>query len=433
MKHFFKIRFIFMFLILLLVVMVALGTMGMKVPSMRDKTPEMSILYGPTVDLLSTSSFAVLSATITRDGLPITINGGAASGNVGYTGSFTGTGTVTMDGGAEITGTAATTAMSDLVTVYNDAAGRTPVTTIAGGLLGGLTLTSGVYSVPATTTNLTGTLTLDAQGDPNAVFIFQSPSTLITASNSVVSLINGARFCRVFWAVGSSATLGSSTNFVGHIFAIASITANTGATVQGQLLAQTSVVLQGNTITNGTCGTIAGSGGILKINKVDSSGNPIVAYTPALAASFDIYANTADIGVNSPVQSGSIVANTNFFRTNLQNGTYYVVEKSAPEGYILDTTPRTVTVSGGDAELTIANSTTGSGTATGTTTVEVAAEEEESNTTETTANIAQGTTSTVPISELPRTDSSLYGMLLIGVVLILTGSVIAWRIKKRYK
>lgn len=117
------------------------------------------------------------------------------------------------------------------------------------------------------------------------------------------------------------------------------------------------------------------------------------------------------------------------------------MERSAPEGYILDTTPRIVTISGGNVELNFVNRTTGEGTATGaatgTTTVEVAAEaaegEEESNTSETTASIAQDTTSTVPISELPRTGSSLYGLLLIGAILILTGSLIAWRIKKRYK
>jgi type VI secretion system secreted protein VgrG len=116
-----------------------------------------------------------------------------------------------------------------------------------------MTLTTGVYSF-SSSAQLTGTLILDAQGDPEAVFIFQIGSTLTTASSSVVSLINGARFCRVFWQVGSSATLGTNTNFIGHIFALTSIDAQNGATVQGQLLARNgAVTLDNNTITNGDC------------------------------------------------------------------------------------------------------------------------------------------------------------------------------------
>ena len=83
---------------------------------------------------------------------------------------------------------------------------------------------------------------MNAQGDPNAVFIFQIGSTLTTGSNTSVSLINGAQACNVFWEVGSSATLGTGTHFVGTIMAADSITANTGATIHGRLLAQTAAV-----------------------------------------------------------------------------------------------------------------------------------------------------------------------------------------------
>ena len=94
-------------------------------------------------------------------------------------------------------------AQSDLTTAYNDAAGRVPDANLATEL-GGQTLTPGAYRSP--TLGVTGALTLDAQGDPNAVFIFQADSTLITASNSSVELINGAQPCNVYWQVGSSAT-----------------------------------------------------------------------------------------------------------------------------------------------------------------------------------------------------------------------------------
>jgi Ice-binding-like len=212
----------------------------------------------PTVNLGETSSFAVLAgSTITNTG-PSTINGDAG-GDVGlYPGtSFPGQAQVTLSGTVHLADAEASEAKDALVTAYNDAAGRTPVTTIPTEL-GGTTLTAGVYDSADGTFQITGTLTLDAQGDPNAVFVFQTASTLITASNSSVNLINGARYCRTFWQVGSSATLGTNSHFVGHIFALQSITANTGATVQGQLLARNgAVTLDTNTITNGICADVA--------------------------------------------------------------------------------------------------------------------------------------------------------------------------------
>ena len=111
----------------------------------------------------------------------------------------------------------------------------------------------GVYCF-ASSGAITGPLTLDAGGNANAVFIFRTASTLITASSSSVILINGAQNCNVFWRVGSSATLGTSTTFVGNILAQTSITLNTGATVQGRALAQTgAVTLDSNTLTRSAC------------------------------------------------------------------------------------------------------------------------------------------------------------------------------------
>jgi hypothetical protein len=121
-------------------------------------------------------------------------------------------------------------AHTDLVTAYNDAAGETTTVNYTGTDLGGLTLTPGTYTFDDSA-QLTGTLTLDGGGDTNAVFIFQIGSTLTTASDSTVALINGAGACAVYWQVGSSATLGTSTDFQGTIMAMTSITMNTGATI----------------------------------------------------------------------------------------------------------------------------------------------------------------------------------------------------------
>ena len=114
--------------------------------------------------------------------------------------------------------------------------------------LGGLTLGAGVYNDPSSFW-ITGTLTLDGGGDPNAVWIFQAGSTLITGSGSNVALIGGAQASNVFWQVGSSATLGTGSHFEGSILASESISLNTGAALTGRALALTgAVTLDYNTI-----------------------------------------------------------------------------------------------------------------------------------------------------------------------------------------
>jgi uncharacterized repeat protein (TIGR01451 family) len=219
--------------------------------------PSTTMAAQPTVGLGTAASFAVLAGSgITNTG-PTTINGDAG-GDVGSdpTGTFTGEADVTLTGTVHLADAVAAQAKADLVTAYNDAAGRGPVTTIPADL-GGQLLYPGVYDTASGAFSITGTLTLDAQGDPDGVFIFKTASTLITASNSDIDLLNGARYCRTFWQVGSSATLGTDSHFVGHIFALTDITANTGASVQGQLLARNgAVTLDTNTITNGFCATI---------------------------------------------------------------------------------------------------------------------------------------------------------------------------------
>lgn len=210
---------------------------------------------GP-VGLGSADSFAVLAGSgITNTGAT------TISGDVGTfpTPSETGFGSITLNG-ANHDGDAVTQgAKDDLVAAYNDAFGRTPVNNVAVEL-GGSTLLAGVYTSP--TFGLTGTLTLDAKGDKNAEFIFQAGSTVIAETNSRVLLLNGADPCHVVWQVGSSATFKVGTQFTGDVLALTSITAQTGATFDGRLLARNgAVTLDNNTITNANCATSPGGGG----------------------------------------------------------------------------------------------------------------------------------------------------------------------------
>lgn len=221
--------------------------------------PRTSLAAEETVELGTTSTFAVLAATTITNTGATTIDGDAGN-DIGLhpQSSITGFETVTMTGGTvHLADAVALQAKADLGLAYDDAIGRTPTITYtdADNQLGGKTLTTGVYKFPAATTaNLVGTLILDAEGDPNAVFIFQATSSLVLASNSVVELRNGARYCRVFWVVPSDVTINTGAAFVGHIFALNSIWVRTGATVQGQLLARNGeVTLDANRITNGFC------------------------------------------------------------------------------------------------------------------------------------------------------------------------------------
>jgi hypothetical protein len=205
------------------------------------------------VPLGAADGFAVLAGSgITNTGAT-TVNG-----DIGTfpTTTITGIGTMTVNGTNQAGDGVTQQAKTDLVTAYNTAAGQGPTSPIVADL-GGQTLTAGVYN-SASSIGLTGALTLDAAGNPGAVFVFQAGSTLTTASASRINLINGAQSCNVFWQIGSSATLGTGSSFMGTILASASITVTTGVTVDGRVLARDgAVTLDSDTITRATCANVA--------------------------------------------------------------------------------------------------------------------------------------------------------------------------------
>ncbi|WP_372726988.1 ice-binding family protein [Nocardioides sp.] len=209
------------------------------------------------VGLGTATSFAVLAGSAVTNTGP-----SAISGDVGVSPGTAISGfppAQVTNGEIHASDAVAMQAQDDLTTAYDDAAGRSPVVDQTGVDLGGQALQAGVYQ-SSSSMSLTGTVTLDAEGDPDAVFIFQAGSTLITASSSTVALVGGAQACNVFWQVGSSATLGTDTDFVGTLIALTSITLDTGTDVEGRVLARNgSVSLDTNTITSPTCDTVTPS------------------------------------------------------------------------------------------------------------------------------------------------------------------------------
>lgn len=227
----------------------------------------------PSIGLATADNFAVLAGSgITNTG-PTTI-----TGDIGTfpTQTETGTGSITLTGTDHAGDAVTQQAKNDLVTAYTDAAGRGPTSQVATDL-GGQTLAPGVYGSASGTFTNTGVLTLDGQNLTNPVFVLQTSSTLITGSASSVQLINGADACNVYWQVGSSATLGTGSSLTGTVMALTSITATTGATLEGRALARNgAVTLDTNTITRASCSGASTS----TSTTIASSTNPTVEGTP---------------------------------------------------------------------------------------------------------------------------------------------------------
>ena len=207
----------------------------------------------PTVPLLTSANYSVLGSTqVTNTGSSVLAESVGVSPGTLISGFPPGS--VTPPGTTDSANGASGQARADLTAAYLDAAGRPLDATVAADL-SALTLAGGVYAAASNAPlSLTGTLTLDGAGDPTTVFIFQTGSTLITGSASSVTLINGAQECNVFWQVGSSATLGTGSTFVGNIMALTSISVTTGVTVHGRALARNGeVTLDSDVFTSPTC------------------------------------------------------------------------------------------------------------------------------------------------------------------------------------
>jgi hypothetical protein len=211
-----------------------------------------------SVNLGTAGNFSVLAGSaVTNTGSSVFVGDVGVSPQTSITGFPPGTVFGTIHAADAVAGTA----QSDLTTAYNDAAGRSSTATVSGDLAG-RTLSPGVYT-SASSLGLTGNLTLDAHGDKSAVFVFQAGSTLTTQSGSRVLLTGGAQSCNVYWQVGSSATIGTSTAFTGNILALTSISLTTNATLDGSALARNgAVTLDSNVVSRSRCAsTDGGSGG----------------------------------------------------------------------------------------------------------------------------------------------------------------------------
>lgn len=277
-------------------------------------SPAASAAAAP-VGLGTAAGYSVLGGqTVTNTG-PTTLG---ASLGVSPGTAITGFPPGIVTGAVHAADAAAAQAQSDLVIAYNDAAGRAPTASIAGDLVG-QTLTPGVYNSTGPI-GLSGTLTFNALGNPQAVFVVQVASTLITASASTVSVINGAQACNIYWQVGSSATLGTTSAFQGTIMALTSITVTTGTVVHGRALARNGQVsLDSDVFTAPNCASTTPSSTASTATPASTvttgtSGLPVATRTSTPAA-----ASTASSGARTAVAAAETGPGTGTSRTELAN------------------------------------------------------------------------------------------------------------------
>ena len=225
---------------LLFVALISLGVLSAVVPISSAAM---------TVSLGSAGSYGVLAGAGVSNTGATTIIGDQGSSP---TATYSGFSKVTLTGATHLGDAVAATAQVDAKSSYKNLVLQ-PSTQLIVADLGGQVLAPGVYTTGANI-GISGKLTLDAKGDPNAVFIFRAGSNLTTSSASSMSMTNGGSQCNVYWLVGSSATLGANSTFLGTVLSSSNITAETGATIFGRLLAlKGATVLDNNLITVSTC------------------------------------------------------------------------------------------------------------------------------------------------------------------------------------
>jgi hypothetical protein len=280
---------------------------------------------GAAVPLGTAGGFAVLGASaVTSTGASVVRGDLGVSPGTSVTGFPPG---VVVGGTTHAADAAAATAQDDLTTAFGDAAGRAVAGTVSADL-GGQTLLPGVYD--GDTLSLTGALTLDAQGDAGAVFILRAASSLVTASDSSVVLTPGTDPCRVFWLVGSSATLGTSSQLVGTVMAQAAVTAATGTDVTGRVLARTeAVTLDASTVTLPVCSTTASPSA-----SASSSTSPTATASPTASSAVSATASPTASATASPTPSptASPTASTSAATSASSSGAPGATTVAAPGG-----------------------------------------------------------------------------------------------------
>jgi hypothetical protein len=220
---------------------------GEQMPS-PDVDMELVQAGAPAISLGAAESFSLLaSATVTCT------NSSAVTGDVGVSPGIAITGfdaSCTLEGSLHAQDADAAAAHADLLVAFDQLGAAECETDLTGVELGGLTLAPGVYCFD-TTAGVTGALTLDAGPDPSASWIFQVGSAITTAPGSTVTMTGGGDACNVFWRVGSSAVLGTSSAFVGNILASASVTLASSSSLEGRALALNAAVTSDNNVVSG--------------------------------------------------------------------------------------------------------------------------------------------------------------------------------------